>query len=97
VLSGANEGSHDSADDATDRSVCNYGHRSEFAPLFVAASGSRRSERGARDKSHEKSDSSAAPDMAMTSRARAHSTDLLLVPETGRRVKTSRACVSPRR
>src|ERR1700682_2067563 len=76
-MRGANDGSYNSAESTPQKSVRNCSDRSELAPLLPAASRSRRSDRGAPDKSHEKSDSSTAPSTPLMSHARVHFADLL--------------------
>jgi len=77
TLPGANDGSPKSADCTAQKSVHNCSHSSELVRLSPAPLRSLGSESGASDKSNEKSDSSAARNMPMTSGVHLDFTDLL--------------------
>ena len=72
-----NDASHQSAESASQKSVHNCSHSSELVRLPPTPRRSPGSESGASDKSNEKSDSSAARNMPMTSDVHFHFTDLL--------------------
>jgi hypothetical protein len=75
-LRGANDGSAESSESTPQKSVHNCSHSSELVRFPPAPFRGVGYESGACDKSNEKSDSSAARNMPMTSAGHVHFTDL---------------------